>query len=242
MHLTALQTSSGPLAAARTRIETRTAAEAIAAGSAAAVMAAWRTCGKANRMAASALGAAAERTGKKIARKAVRRTLECCVAGVAGRSLARSLTRESLPAAGRCCARAIVRSEILGAAAGIIVDQGIDRLNLAAGSIDRLEYQLRTGENLGSAIGGLAGTGVGAALGSAVYPGVGTSVGAFVGGYLGGLGGSAAGRAIASRLNAREAEVGPNLVVLRIDATSTGEAATGFHPALELDGLVQLVG
>jgi len=92
----------------------------------------------------------------------------------------------------------VARGELLGAAAGLAVDQGIARVQLELHAFDRAEYRARTGENLGGALGAVAGTALGAALGSSVSPGLGTSLGALAGGAVGGYAGKACGRALAT--------------------------------------------
>jgi len=110
---------------------------------------------------------------------------EVAAAGV--REGSRAVVREGASAA----ARSALRSNAVGAAAGFLVDQGVDTVRLLAGSIDGAEYGRRSLENGASSGGGLGGAAAGAALGTALFPGVGTAVGGIVGGILGSLGGSA---------------------------------------------------
>ncbi len=100
------------------------------------------------------------------------------------REVGKAVARETAAAT----ARSALRANAVGAAAGLVVDQGVDTIRLFNGDIDGAEYGRRTIENGAGAGGGLGGAVAGAALGTAIFPGVGT----VVGGFLGGLGGGVA--------------------------------------------------
>jgi hypothetical protein len=83
--------------------------------------------------------------------------------------------------------RSAVRSNAIGQAAVLVVEQSVDTYRLASGQIDGPEYGKRSAENVGGAAGGLAGAAAGAVIGSA-FPVVGTAIGGVIGGILGSIG------------------------------------------------------
>ena len=112
--------------------------------------------------------------------------------------VARELARSAGKRTAAQAAKGALRSNALGSIAILVVGQGVDTAQLAAGDIDQKEYRLRSAENVGNAAGSVAGGAVGAAIGTALCPGIGTAVGGWLGSFFGGLAAGSAGRALAS--------------------------------------------
>jgi|GEM_PF-1983175 len=144
----------------------------------------------ATALAKEAAQAAAEQAGKAALREAgknVAKEAGVVIAREGGKQIAKEAAKQVAQQTAKQAMVATLRGNAIGGAATLIVDQVVDTVRLAAGSIDGKEYGKRTAENVGSAAGGLGGTAAGAAIGTLVFPGAGTVVGAFVGGFLGSL-------------------------------------------------------
>jgi hypothetical protein len=115
---------------------------------------------------------------------------------VAAREGGKAIAKQAAKQGPGAVLKATLRGNVIGAMAGLIVDQAVDTARLARGGIDRDEYGRRSAENAGSAGGGFAGAGVGATIGTMIVPGLGTAVGALIGGLAGSLGGLFGARAL----------------------------------------------
>ena len=105
---------------------------------------------------------------------------------IAKRQLSRRLTQKF----GGHVFKGVRLSNVLTAAACLLVDQGIDTAQLARGKINKKEFRRRSAENAGGAFGGLGGAATGATIGTFLCPGIGTTLGGIIGGLVGGIGGS----------------------------------------------------
>lgn len=133
--------------------------------------------------AARKVACAALEAGLRVATRSVAKSAGKAFAKAASEVLGKELARHGAVRA----AGAALRGQAIGAAAGLVLEQGVDTWQLASGRIDRAVYGRRTVENVATACGSLAGSAIGAAVGSSICPGVGTAVGAAVGGVALGL-------------------------------------------------------
>ncbi len=126
--------------------------------------------------------------GRSVVEAGVRAAMEEALRRKAPEFLLREAAAEGVRRTARAAGRAVLRGNVIGHAAALVVDQAIDTAAVFRGEIDKGEYAVRTGANVAGGIGSLTGLGAGAAIGTAIFPGVGTAIGAFVGGWLGGAG------------------------------------------------------
>lgn len=135
-------------------------------------------------------------------------------AGVAmgGRALGafslQELAKSAAKRVGSVGLKRVAGSNVATGVAFATVEQTIDTVHLARGTIDGPEYGKRTFQTAGATGGALGGIAVGAALGS-IVPIIGTGVGAVVGGIVGGAGGGIGGRHVGETLFAAKPKDAP---------------------------------
>lgn len=146
--------------------------------------------------AAHAARAAAAASARSLARTGAEAALHRGIAATAGKATSRAIVRAGTDAAMRRATaqgagavfKTAMKGNVVGAAAGLFVEQAVDTARWASGDISDSEYRRRTTRNVASSAGGLGGSAAGAALGTALCPGIGTAIGGIIGGIAGSLG------------------------------------------------------
>jgi hypothetical protein len=152
-------------------------------------------------------------------------------------TLLQEATKQAVQASGKELAKQAARSTLRGnavaAAAGLVVEQGIQTAYLLTGKINGTEYGRRSLENVASSGGSLGGSALGAAIGTVLCPGLGTAVGAALFGIAGSMGGSKLARWLAGLEKGKAMGQNPDLSGYTMVAISTEQNIVNLLPVVQ---------